>query len=168
MGWLIAPSFVLAAIDRRLSKDADAIGTGDERTKPQRSPELFAAYLTTNEASELALNSDIAVTIRADVLAGASEGVAVSRDGLWCMPASWRAELAQTGSPFWHRLVLDPVNGDTLSHEYLGRYAPDLLAKAIAFRDGGCRASGCLVPADRCDLDHRRPWPEGPTSGANM
>jgi hypothetical protein len=170
MGWLIArlPSFVLAAIDRRLSKDADAIGAGDERTKPQRRADLFAAYLTTNEAGEVALNADIAVTIGADALAGATDGVAVSRDGLWCMPASWVAQLAQTGSPFWHRLVLDPVTGDVLSHEYLGRFAPDLLAKAIAFRDGVCRAPGCLIPADRCDLDHRRPWPEGPTSGANM
>ena len=84
------------------------------------------------------------------------------------MPAAWVADLATTSDPFWHKMVLDPVTDDVLAHEYLGRFAPTVLAKAIMFRDGVCEAPGCLKPADRCDLDHRQPWPDGPTSGANL
>ena len=29
-------------------------------------------------------------------------------------------------------------------------------------RDLFCRFPGCDVPADRCDIDHVRPWPLGP------
>jgi hypothetical protein len=162
------PSYVLAAIGKRLDKEARALGADDPRSLAQRRADLFASWLTTNENGEAAVNADIAVTIAADVLAGATEGFGISADGQWVMPAAWLAELAAAGDPFWHKMVLEPVTHDVLAHEYLGRFAPSILAKAIAFRDGVCEAPGCLVPADRCDIDHRQPWPEGPTSGANL
>ena len=37
------------------------------------------------------------------------------------------------------------------------------LAEFVRMRDLYCRFPGCTVPADRCDLDHARPWPFGPT-----
>ena len=162
------PSYVVAAIGKRLDKQARALGADDPRSLAQRRADLFASWLTTTDNGEAAVNADIAVTIPADVLAGATEGFGVCADGQWVMPAAWIAELAATGDPFWHRMVLDPVTHDVLTHEYQGRFAPAVLAKAIAFRDGVCEAPGCLVPADRCDIDHREPWPEGPTSGANL
>ncbi len=170
MGLLLAhlPSFVLAAIGKRLEKEAIALGADDPRTKAQRKADLLAAWATTNEAGQAAVNADIAVTIAADVLTGTNEGFGISADGQWVMPAAWIAELAATSNPFWHRIVLDPVTHDVLTHEYQGRYAPAVLAKALAFRDRVCQAPGCLKPADQCDLDHRQPWPEGPTSGANL
>ena len=33
---------------------------------------------------------------------------------------------------------------------------------------GTCRFPTCSVPAERCDLDHHDPWPEGSTSSANL
>ena len=65
-------------------------------------------------------------------------------------------------------MVLDPVTDDVLSHEYLGRFCPDILAIALRFRDGVCQAPGCMVPAERCDIDHRIPHPDGPTNGTNL
>ncbi|EFQ82915.1 HNH endonuclease domain protein [Aeromicrobium marinum DSM 15272] len=174
MAWLTAylPSHVAAAIDKRLSKEAIGFGADDPRTKAQRRADLFAAWLTTNEAGQAAMGADVAVTITADILAGAREGFAEAADGSWGVPAAWITELAlnlaEHGGAFWHRMVLHPVTGDVLAHEYDGRYAPEILAKALRFRDGVCQAPGCLTPADRCDLDHRRPWPEGNTSGENM
>lgn len=35
-------------------------------------------------------------------------------------------------------------------------------------RDGGCRFPGCDMPAAACEIDHVRPWPEGPTDTANL
>jgi hypothetical protein len=170
MSWMYAylPSHIVAAIAKRLEKEALALGSDDQRTKSQRKADLLAAWATTNEAGEAAVNTDVAVTVTADVLAGATEGFGVSADGQWVVPAKWVAELATSGSPFWHRMVLDAVTHDVLSHEYVGRFAPAVLSKALAFRDGVCQAPGCLKPADRCDDDHREPWPAGSTSGANM
>jgi hypothetical protein len=50
----------------------------------------------------------------------------------------------------------------------LGRYASRRLVEAIMIRAGTCRFPTCTVPADRCDLDHHDPWPQGVTSAANM
>jgi Domain of unknown function (DUF222) len=49
------------------------------------------------------------------------------------------------------------------------RYRPsDELAEFIRMRDLFCRFPGCDVAADRCDIDHARPWPWGPTHPSNL
>jgi Domain of unknown function (DUF222) len=49
------------------------------------------------------------------------------------------------------------------------RYRPsDELAEFIRMRDLFCRFPGCDVSADRCDIDHARPWPWGPTHPSNL
>jgi hypothetical protein len=84
------------------------------------------------------------------------------------VPARWIADVIGSGSSFWHRIVVDPVNDDILAHEYVGRFAPDVLNIALRFLYGTCQSPGCLVPASRCDIDHRTPFPEGPTRGDNL
>ena len=168
MAWLNAylPSHVAAAIDRRLTREARAL-PADGRTLPQRRADLLAAWATTSEAESARPVVDVAVTIDAPTLTGAAtDGHAEAADGSWTVPAAWVLEHA--GSAFWHRLLVDPGTGDVLSHQYVGRFAPELLARAIALRDGTCRAPGCLRPAPDCDVDHRRPWPAGPTAGDNL
>ena len=164
-------SHVIAAVDKRLTKEATAFGADDPRTLQQRRADLFAAWMTTNEAGQAALNADVAVTMTAEALAGASEDPAVAADGSWVVPAEWIVELAKYdgNSIFWHRMILDPVTDDVLAHEYKGRFAPEVLAKAIEFRDGVCQAPGCCRPASQCDIDHRIPHDDdGPTTGWNL
>ncbi len=171
MGWLSAylPSHQLAAIEGRLHTEARRpVDTDDDRTVSQREADLLVAWCTDAEAAAQPADVHVAVTIEADVLAGAFDGFAESTDGRWAVPASWITEVALTGNAFWHRMVLEPVAGDVLSHEYVGRFSPDVLDLALRFRDGVCQASGCMVPAERCDMDHRVPHPEGPTSAANL
>jgi hypothetical protein len=79
-------------------------------------------------------------------------------------PRSEREERARPGQ---HRILTD-LAGHTLDHTYLGRFAPEIVKKAIIFRDGVCQAPGCCTPADECDMDHRDPHPEGPTAGFNL
>ena len=44
------------------------------------------------------------------------------------------------------------------------RYAPTpAMVEHVCAVDGVCRAPGCQVPAERCDLDHLVPWPRGET-----
>jgi len=42
------------------------------------------------------------------------------------------------------------------------------LAEFVRMRDMFCRAPGCDVPADRCELDHTIPYPFGPTHASNI
>ncbi|MDZ4264923.1 MAG: DUF222 domain-containing protein [Mycobacterium sp.] len=42
------------------------------------------------------------------------------------------------------------------------------LAEFIRVRDMFCRFPNCDVPADRCDIDHVKPWPLGPTHPSNL
>lgn len=161
------PSNVAAAIDKRLTREAKALGSEDERTTQQRRADLLAAWLTTNEAGEVAVHADIAVTISAEALAGVNADPIISADGSWVMPAEWITDLLAGGNSLWHRIIADPTGG-TLDHTYLGRFAPEILAKAVAFRDGVCQGPGCTRPAQECDGDHRVAWPHGPTSGANI
>lgn len=171
MSWLNAylPSHEAAAIEARLHSEArKPVEPDDDRTVAQREADLLVAWCTDSEAAKSAIDANIAVTIDADVLAGAAAGFAQSADGRWAVPASWITAMVATGSTFWHRIVTQPVTGDILSHEYLGRFAPDILDIALQYLHEVCQAPGCMVPAERCDIDHRRPHPEGPTTAANM
>ncbi|MBF4553152.1 HNH endonuclease signature motif containing protein [Corynebacterium suicordis] len=46
---------------------------------------------------------------------------------------------------------------------------PEVMAAFVRGRDGACRGPGCVVPASRCDLDHRIPFDQGGlTTAANL
>jgi hypothetical protein len=166
--WALLPAPQAAAIAKRLDREARAMGPDDPRTLAQRKADLLAAWLTTNENGEPALGADIAVTLGAETFTGAGDGFAEAADGSWSCPAAWLLDPNLVANPVWYRLIVDRLTRDVLAAEHVGRFAPDTLRTAIAFRDGVCQAPGCLVPADRCDYDHRRPWPDGPTSGENI
>ncbi|WP_133434213.1 HNH endonuclease signature motif containing protein [Aeromicrobium phragmitis] len=92
---------------------------------------------------------------------------AISADRDWILPANAVRDLALSGNPFWYRLLVDEKD-NILATTYEGRYPPDHLRNAIRFRDGTCRYPGCTKKAANCDLDHRQPLPDGPTSGENL
>lgn len=165
MSWLNAylPSHVAAAIDKRLTVEARKIH--DDRTLAHRRADLLASWLTTNEHGEIALGADIAVTIGANTLLGHGEDPAIAADGSFVVPARWVTDDA--ANPFWHS-ILTGTGGNVLEHRYHGRFAPEILKKALIFTHGTCRAPTCTTPADRCQFDHRQPWPHGPTTGDNM
>ena len=49
------------------------------------------------------------------------------------------------------------------------QYRPSAeLTEFVRMRDLFCRAPGCDVPADRCDIDHTIPYPIGPTHPSNL
>jgi transposase-like protein len=48
-------------------------------------------------------------------------------------------------------------------------YSPGAeLDRFVQLRDRRCRFPGCRARARTCDLDHRREWPDGPTSHDNL
>ena len=81
------------------------------------------------------------------------------------IPAPMGRELARTVHA-WRRIVTDPVTGHLLDY---GRrvYLPPPLVRFIHARDGQCTAPYCQRPATRCQMDHRTPFPDGPSNTAN-
>ena len=68
----------------------------------------------------------------------------------------------------WHTLPVDQHTGRAL-HSPSNAYHPSpALIDHIRALDGTCRAPGCEIPAHRCDIDHRQPWPTGPTHPDNL
>ncbi len=66
------------------------------------------------------------------------------------------------------RALLDARTG-TLMESVSNAYRPSKnVTDFVTTRDGTCRMWGCTRPARRCDIDHARPWPDGPTSPANL
>jgi hypothetical protein len=169
MAWVNAylPSHQAAAIGARLSRIQKV--DGDQRTRGQRHADAFVdLLLTTDDPPPARVRTDVGVVIDAETLVGAEPGPAVADDGTWTVPAEWVLEHLDPVDTFFHRLLVDPITRDVLAHEYVGRFAPEVLATAIRFRDGVCQAPGCTRPARDCDLDHREPHPRGPTKGSNL
>ena len=66
-------------------------------------------------------------------------------------------------------LALCDWQSGALATETCQAYRPPAwLERLVTTRDGTCRFFGCTVPAARCDIDHVRPWPHGPTDKANL
>lgn len=81
--------------------------------------------------------------------------------GLKVMPTAALAEAIAAGAkvtPLW-----------LPGHNPEPNYRPSArLAQFVRMRDMFCRFPGCDVPADRCDVDHCVPWPDGPTHPSNL
>ena len=87
--------------------------------------------------------------------------------GYGTITAAQARELAATNA-VWKRLITDPRSGELLDH---GRttYRPSAaLAEFVRARDPYCIFPGCNRAAASCDLDHRVPYPAGPTDPDNL
>ena len=87
---------------------------------------------------------------------------------VWAGPITAQTARRIAADGTWRRLLVDPRTGrlDEMSAETYE--PPQEMRDLVITRDRTCRGIGCRVPADRCDLDHRVPYPDGPTSPANF
>ena len=94
--------------------------------------------------------------------------------GFGPIDATTARALAQGG--VWRRLVVDDLSGSVLDVGRTTYRPPAALADHVRYRDRTCTFPGCLVPAQRCDLDHGDDWspapddprPPGVTSHTNL
>ena len=66
------------------------------------------------------------------------------------------------------RALLDARTGTLIETVATAYRPPKTITDFVTTRDGTCRMWGCDRPATRCDLDHARPWPIGPTTPTNL
>jgi hypothetical protein len=77
-------------------------------------------------------------------------------------------ELAAQKDATWKRVLHDPATGQVLDVGRRNYRPPAALGDHIKARTRTCTAPGCVRPAHRCDLDHVKPFPHGPTTAANL
>ena len=81
--------------------------------------------------------------------------------GRGMLPSALLGEAIRAGA------TIKPIRMPSDDPESHYRPSPEL-AEFVRMRDLFCRFPGCTVAADRCDLDHARPWPFGPTHASNL
>ena len=88
--------------------------------------------------------------------------------GLGWVPADIVASLLRALPVEVARAVLDADTGTLASTTTSVYRPPRAVREFVTTRDGTCRMWGCSRRATHSDLDHRRPWPDGPTSPENL
>jgi hypothetical protein len=109
----------------------------------------------------------VRVVVAATTLLGLDDAPA-DLAGSGPIPADLARDIAADPDSTWYRLLTDPATGALLDVGRTRYTPPAALADHIRSRDRTCRFPGCRQPADRCDLDHIRPYPHGPTSRCNL
>ncbi len=153
----------------------DVRSTGDPRSLDQLRSDLAITLLSGSAEAVPPAAPDgevgrwarpiINVTVPVETLMGLCDEP--GRMGTTTLPASLVRHVAGQPGSTWHRLLTDPARGAVeLSTE---RYRPTgPIWREVVAAQPTCFAPTCERPATDCDLDHRRRWPEGPTSTANL
>jgi len=106
----------------------------------------------------------VTITIAAGTLIGLDEHPGFLH-GYGPVVASMARDVAATGT--WRCAITDDVHGTLMglgTSTYTSKYKPTrALRHFLMTRDRVCRVPGCSAPAMVCDVDHRIPWPDGPT-----
>lgn len=161
---------------------------GDPRNINQRALDIFTAWLLDGESANgigIDIEAHIGILVPEATFIGTSDQPAITRDGramipgphirdmlriqrnnlTWCELGTQQPRPPDEGESTEH----DTPHGENiLSYRSVGRYPPPRLRTALQFRDGVCVARGCRAPAERCDIDHITPWPEGKTRAENL
>ena len=105
----------------------------------------------------------IDVVVAATTLIGADDnpGRLVGYGPITAQSARYLAAL--TDDPQWKRILTDPESGLTRDYGTTRYRPPDSLAGYIRARDGRCYLPTCSTPAYRCDIDHLKNSPAGPS-----
>ncbi|NUS42058.1 MAG: HNH endonuclease [Terrabacter sp.] len=164
---------VVAVLDRADAMARAARAAGDPRTLDQlRSDAICSLALFGSLAAEHSSfggavpAATVRIVVPFEVAAGLSDAACELPGHGWVTAAHARRIMTADGS-VWQRLAVDVDTGRALELS-TDRYRPTAaMVEHVRAVDGVCRAPGCQVPADRCDLDHLVPWPLGPTDVTN-
>ena len=165
-------------IARRLRKD------GDERTLEQLRADVATDLLMhgwiPDDPTFTALGKPpvamVQLIVTLPTLLGLDHGVG-QIPGWGCVSRQQAQDLALQLGSIWKRIVTDPMTGRAIEATAGTYKVPAGMAEQIKARDGTCRAPGCEIPTERCDLDHSQEWTPalidtdrggGPTAETNL
>lgn len=151
-----------------------AKGPGDPRTLDQRRADALADLAWSGLAHgqqpgglprQHGRQVQVQVAVAASTLLGLDDQPG-ELTGYGPIPAEVARMLA--GDAVWRRILTDPESGAVLDVGTTTYRPPQHLAELVMARDKTCRAPGCRIPARRCEIDHSRRFPDGPTASHNL
>lgn len=125
-----------------------------------RTGQLAGTPLATKHNRPVTVN----VTVDLSTLIGLDECPA-ELEGYGPIDADTARRLAAAG--VWRWVGTDPVGGWALDYGRTRYVPPQDLVDYVILRDRECVMPGCHQSAHRCEIDHRDPFPGGPTSACN-
>ena len=87
--------------------------------------------------------------------------------GVGPITAEHARQIAYRQGATWRRLVTDPI-GRLIDLSTTRYRPPKRLTDHVTTRDQTCRFPHCHRRAERCELDHRTPWPAGQTCPSEL
>ena len=169
-----------AVLKRRVAQMVQGVCDDDPRTIGERRSDAVGAIAAgsfrlacqcgseTCPAGDAPISSNVVIR----VLAEQSAVDAATGSGNATCPVAMIVGEGIVPTPLLSQLIrggakVRPITMPTDEPE--AHYRPSAeLAEFVRMRDLYCRAPGCDVPADRCDLDHTIPYPIGPTHASNI
>jgi hypothetical protein len=147
-----------------------ARAAGDPRTLQQLRTDLALELLIGGSVADAPLprfaRPVVNLTVPIQTVMGLSDHPGVLTGGQ-VIPAGLARLIAQQPGATWHRMLTDPAGRAVeLATE---RYAPTraIWEQVVSLRPT-CFRPQCDRASTTCDLDHRVPWPAGPTATGNL
>jgi hypothetical protein len=172
MGWLSVSATVdqVRLASHRLTLAArQKRAEGDERTLEQLRSDL-AIDLLVGRAEDVPVPTYarpiVNVTVPIQTLMGIADHPGVLSGGV-VIPAALTRKIARQPRSTWHRMLTDPAGRMVaLSTKSYQPTAP--IWRHVVAEHGTCFRPVCDQPATEAEADHRKEWPEGPTSTDNL
>jgi len=150
-------------IARRLRKDGD--GRTLEQLRADVATDLLLRGWIPDDPRFTCLGKPPVASVRVIVtlptLLGLDQGVS-QIPGWGCVSGQQTRDLALQLGSIWKRIVTDPATGTAIEVTAGTYQVPAGMAEQVKARDGTCRAPGCEIPTERCDLDHCQEWATTP------
>lgn len=96
------------------------------------------------------------------------DSLGVEIPGVGVIPARHVQTLVSTFGTTLTRMLVDAQTGTVLETGVVSYRPSAAIARQVRARDGTCRFPNCTVRAERCDIDHVVPWPDGKTKVSNL
>lgn len=142
-----------------------AKGQGDPRSAGQRRADAFMDLVTGHvQPVPVGGKPSIQVIVAASTLIGADE-LPAEIPGYGVIPADAARRIAADAT--WQRILTDPATGAILDVGRKRYRPPKAIAEYVRARDRVCVFPPCRKSAEKCDLDHRRPYSEGGRTSAD-
>ncbi|SDI88232.1 protein of unknown function [Frankineae bacterium MT45] len=171
--WALLPAEDAAAVITAVRTLAGHRSADDPRTADQRRADAFTQIfldaLTTpgQVPTRHGQRPGVQVTVALTTLLGLDDlpGELAEHGPV---PAAVARRVAADPTGTWRRLITDPTTGGLLDYGRTRYTPPQDLTDFVLARDQVCSFPTCAVPAHDADLDHRVPYPNGPTSPDNL
>jgi len=143
---------------------------GDPRTVDQLRADLALDLLVRGSTEQTPLPAFarpvVNLTVPIQTVLGITDDPGVLSGGT-VIPAGLARRIAQTPGATWHRMLTDPAG--LVVERSTTRYQPTRsIWEQVVSEQTTCFRPGCDRASTLAELDHRIPWPAGPTAGPNL